>query len=733
MTLRTRMLLAFVALAVVPMVAIVVGSYTSSIAAFREAVAQEGEATAREMNRKVGDVAAQLDATLSAAARLGPGADELESETWFDRLSAGVRPVAPLLEAAEFVPSRELPAPAALPAPPAGAAPREGDGEASSGSGLVFFFRGGAEPEPPDAPPPTTDDEEAARAREAAAAAQVEASRAIESLVALGSQLARDYREDPEGFQQRMASEGSKLAERIEGLDGIAEQGAKIAIRSVLESEETRAVLEESARAVEEARRELLASIPERLRLTREEQRLLDERRRESERLLGRHFRYEVRDGEQVVGHLEAGVRAEEVIRSVLGEVERAAGEIPFAVDRDGRRYTLDADDEATLARLDGDPDARTGWVVVEKRDQDAGVSFGIARPVGERLEAIRRTAIRNLTFGLGLLGVAAVAMVPLSRRMTRRLGEVTEAAGALATGDLSVRVPEGAADEVGRLARAFNRMAADLGAHQRRILEEQQRRQEDDVARRLLEADHARKSNELEEARRFQLSLLPEALPDHEAFEIAVAMRTATEVGGDYYDVHGSGRGPLTVVVGDATGHGAAAGTMVTVAKSLFSASAEPRPAVFLEEAATAVRRMGLERMCMALQVVRFEGDGLVLASAGMPPAMVWRRDRAEVEEVLVPGLPVGAARAGGYVERRVRLAPGDVVLLMSDGFPELPDATGEPLGYERARRAFAAAAGVPPEEVIRRLLATADGWRGPAMPPDDITFLVVRVRERR
>ena len=51
--------------------------------------------------------------------------------------------------------------------------------------------------------------------------------------------------------------------------------------------------------------------------------------------------------------------------------------------------------------------------------------------------------------------------------------------------------------------------------------------------------------------------------------------MRTATEVGGDYYDFHLADDGALTVAVGDATGHGARAGTMVTVIKSLFTAEA--------------------------------------------------------------------------------------------------------------------------------------------------------------
>jgi len=86
-----------------------------------------------------------------------------------------------------------------------------------------------------------------------------------------------------------------------------------------------------------------------------------------------------------------------------------------------------------------------------------------------------------------------------------------------------------------------------------------------------ILEAENERKSQELEEARELQLSMLPKELPQLPYLDIAVYMQTATEVGGDYYDFHVGLDGTLTVVIGDATGHGMKAGTMVTAAKSLF------------------------------------------------------------------------------------------------------------------------------------------------------------------
>ncbi|MCK7523473.1 MAG: hypothetical protein MZV64_40370 [Ignavibacteriales bacterium] len=85
------------------------------------------------------------------------------------------------------------------------------------------------------------------------------------------------------------------------------------------------------------------------------------------------------------------------------------------------------------------------------------------------------------------------------------------------------------------------------------------------------LNNEYVRKSNELESARQIQLSMLPQALPEHPELEIAVTMQTASEIGGDYYDFHLAEDNTLTFAIGDATGHGAKAGAMVTAIKTLF------------------------------------------------------------------------------------------------------------------------------------------------------------------
>src|SRR5712691_6985546 len=120
---------------------------------------------------------------------------------------------------------------------------------------------------------------------------------------------------------------------------------------------------------------------------------------------------------------------------------------------------------------------------------------------------------------------------------------------------------------------------------------------------------------------------MLPKHVPQHERYDIAVLTQTATEVGGDYYDFHLSPDGVLSVTIGDATGHGAKAGTMVTVVKTLFAGyNSSTDPASFLGDAAEKIKRMDLGRMAMALSLARFDGDRLTVATAGMPPLLIHR-----------------------------------------------------------------------------------------------------------
>lgn len=438
-----------------------------------------------------------------------------------------------------------------------------------------------------------------------------------------------------------------------------------------------------------------------------------------------------------VVGRIHPHIKAQALLANVFA-VRRDQGEVPFALDSAGTLYVIRPEDKGKLAGVPLSCDvevqkrqSKPTWVVVGKTDAETGLCFGVARPIRTSLSEMRGAAVRNFSYGLGLVGLCFLGIFPLSGRMTRNLSSLMDGVERLGHGDLAARVPVRSRDELGRLGEAFNRMAAELRDNQARLLEEERLRKEREIERRLLEAEHARKSGELEQARQFQLSLLPRELPRRRDLELAVYVRTATEVGGDYYDFLQGADGALTLAIGDATGHGAAAGTMVTVVKGLFTARAgDLAPAAFLGHANEVIRRMQLGRMAMALSVLRLHGRRLTVSAAGMPPLLIHRAAAGAVEEVCLNATPLGSLADAAYPECEADLEPGDTLLLMTDGLPELLSPAGDPLGYPRASELFAAAAGQDPEGVIADLTAAGEAWSAGAALHDDVTFVVVKVR---
>jgi len=153
------------------------------------------------------------------------------------------------------------------------------------------------------------------------------------------------------------------------------------------------------------------------------------------------------------------------------------------------------------------------------------------------------------------------------------------------------------------------------------KTLAQERLQREQEIQRVLLEKENQRKSLELEEARKLQISMLPEPLETYPGFDISFQMQTATEVGGDYYDYHISSNNYLTLAIGDATGHGMKAGTMVSVIKSLFVAeSGEMEPGSFLQKCHQTIRKMRLGNLYMTLLLARSS----IMRYCG--PASIWR-----------------------------------------------------------------------------------------------------------
>jgi serine phosphatase RsbU (regulator of sigma subunit) len=279
-------------------------------------------------------------------------------------------------------------------------------------------------------------------------------------------------------------------------------------------------------------------------------------------------------------------------------------------------------------------------------------------------------------------------------------------------------------------LARNFARTNRDLSAQLAQVEELSRQKIEHERHAAELRAENERRAKELEEARQLQLSMLPKKLPQILNLEIAAYMKPATEVGGDYYDFHVNSDGGLTVAVGDATGHGLKAGTVVTAAKTLFRNYADEMdiPGVFAKSSRV-IKEMNLRGLFMAMTMLKIKDNRLVMCAAGMPSALVFRAGAKSVEEISIRAMPWGSPFAARYEQSELTLASGDTILLMSDGFPEMFSETGEMIGDGAAAEILREAASGSPQEIINLLVETGEKWAGARPADDDVTFVVIKM----
>ncbi|HEX9982334.1 MAG TPA: SpoIIE family protein phosphatase [Thermoanaerobaculia bacterium] len=791
MKLRAQLILFILLLAVLPLTGIVLYSYHSSRRALETAYKQEADRLSRQMDRRLTAIRSDLDDRLTQASNTG--IDVSDTDPVIGNIMNAIGDAAPLVDALEFHPvappeppaarvdvaALAAPSPKATPAPPEPSeAPEPPDAEhhasiarevrihppVAGGRYTIVTpeLREGIVIDLPRVPQFEIPPEEAAKLAEIGRLSRLLGTNADQLSPAEHEKLKNDLRRLQREvdvkmdlargeFEREMAEFTRKQQTAMNAqiqrlhvrareraaqnkLDGTLIGGggapAKIAAVAPVTSVGTSPAAKPTAAALAAK----AAPKPE-IKLTRDltpaEKLKLQTAARRTALILGRKLNVPVTKNGAVVGQITAQVRPEEVIRRVLGN-PGDDGEIAFAIDREGNLYTRNAQERSTLDRLGIPKKTRDipGWIVAMTADEESGMRVGVARPVGENLQELRRTAARNFTWGLGLVFVAIIGVVPFTNHLTRDVQVISDGAERIAHGDLMTRLPVKSKNEIGQLAVAFNRMAEDLSLQQQRLVAQERARKEQEMQQRLLALEYDRKTVELEEARRFQLSMLPKELPKHPTLDVAVFTQTATEVGGDYYDFHVIDGGALSITIGDATGHGAKAGTMVTVVKTLFAGySPDVAPSHFLRDAAEKIKRMELGRMSMALSLGRFDGHHLTVASAGMPPVLV-RRAAGTVEEFSIGATPLGTLGAD-YRDQTLDVFPGDTVLFLTDGFPELFNAAGTQLGYAATQDLFAeAAAGAKDAAgVIEKLAEAARQWHGEQPPNDDVTFVVVRV----
>jgi serine phosphatase RsbU (regulator of sigma subunit) len=212
--------------------------------------------------------------------------------------------------------------------------------------------------------------------------------------------------------------------------------------------------------------------------------------------------------------------------------------------------------------------------------------------------------------------------------------------------------------------------------------------------------------------------------------WEIAAFYRPVIQVGGDIYGWLRMRDGRMLFWIADATGHGAAAALLTTLAKLLFHhANAENETpteimrAVDRDFRSILGARSFMTAMCVALDPRSGAGS---IVGAGHPPLLVARHN-GETESIASTSPPLGLVAGSSFNETPVRLSSGDLFLLYTDGLYGAGETDHPRLAPAMVAKQLLAVPGNA-QSFLRHLLRDSVSSSATPVPPDDIAALVVR-----
>ncbi len=336
-------------------------------------------------------------------------------------------------------------------------------------------------------------------------------------------------------------------------------------------------------------------------------------------------------------------------------------------------------------------------------------------------------SVLLQLLWLLGVLfliiqGSAVVMGALLAKSITSAVHELFEGTERVRVGDFAHRIRIESRDQLGALAGSFNRMSESI-EHLLHVQREKQRL-----------------DDELRIAREIQKSLLPVHPPVMAGLDIADLCEPAREVGGDYYDFFELGPRQLGVMIADVSGKGTSAALYMAELKGIMLALSRtdrsPRNVLIRVNKLLAGHLDNRSFITMTYAVIDLERSTVTVARAGHTPMIVASRAQADV--VMPDGMVLGIRLPDAetlfedvLVERELPIAPGDVLVLYTDGVTEATDGVGEMFGEEGLVRVIASQQELTAAGIRERVVREVRAFVGTTEAHDDMTMVVLKIGE--
>jgi serine phosphatase RsbU (regulator of sigma subunit) len=318
---------------------------------------------------------------------------------------------------------------------------------------------------------------------------------------------------------------------------------------------------------------------------------------------------------------------------------------------------------------------------------------------------------------------VAVLACRLIALMISRPIGALVAGTRRIAAAEFDQPVQINRRDELGMLADSFNKMAE--GLKERDNLREQRVKMERDMA----------------VARKIQMDVLPKSLPPCPGYDMAAFSHPAEQTGGDIYDLVAVAIDPaspddppsVVLLVADATGHGIGPALSVTQVRSMLRIGVRLRAHldnVFAEINRQLCEDLGSERFVTAfLGLLDTNGHSIDYHSAGQGPMLHFHGKNHRFEWLDTSMLPLGISEdAMSEGARTMKVEPGDLIVLLTDGFYECANRAGDQFGKERITQIILEHHHRPAREILEEILAASRRFADGAEQADDMTGVIIR-----
>ena len=380
-------------------------------------------------------------------------------------------------------------------------------------------------------------------------------------------------------------------------------------------------------------------------------------------------------------------------------------------------------------------------WALELRAYPRIGVDVGILRNITEATRTWRHASFRSLVALLCILVLSGLLIGLVIRRITRSIDMVSTAAQSIAAGNLEQQITVSSHDELRGLADSFNTMSVSLRQTMSslEVLNEDlesrvaNRTQELESANTLIESQKRELEEELVKAHEMQMRLMPEDAPRVAGFDLAGDCRTATHVGGDFFQYFALPDGRICFAVADVTGHGMEAAIPTMVFSGLlgnqigYSDSPEHLYSKLNHSLYSLLGKRTF--ICFSMGELDVDEKRVRLCNSGCPYPYHYNCETDTVTEIGLDALPLGLRENTSYEVFDTILGSGDRIVLCSDGIVEASDINGEIFGFERTAEAirFACHAQLEARALIQHIFAAVDDFSQRSEREDDQTIVVM------